>query len=122
MGKLLLITGDLAAGKSRFASMLSKRYNTAVFFKDTIKEALADTIGFSGQEESRKLSIAAVELMFLIGSEFGKLEKNLILEANFRAAELEKLRQIALEHNCSVLTLVLRGDLEVLHRRFLTRM
>ena len=38
MKKLLLITGDLATGKSTFANILSKRYDTNVFFKDSIKE------------------------------------------------------------------------------------
>ena len=122
MAKLLLITGDLAAGKSRFADLLSKRYDTSMFFKDSIKEVLADTIGFSSQEESRNLSVAAVELMLLLCSEFGKLKKNLILEANFHAAELEKLQQLASEHNYDVLTLIIRGDISVLHGRFLNRM
>ena len=121
MGKLLLITGDLAAGKSHFADFLSKRYHTSLFFKDSIKEVLADTIGFSGRADSRNLSVASVELMFLICSEFGKLNKNLILEANFHAAELEKLQQIASEYNYDVLTLVIRGDIAVLHKRFLNR-
>ncbi|MDE7478751.1 MAG: deoxynucleoside kinase [Lachnospiraceae bacterium] len=38
MKKLLLITGDIAAGKSTFSKILSKRYCTTVFQKDTIKE------------------------------------------------------------------------------------
>ena len=38
MKKLLLITGDIATGKSTFANILSKRYHTNMFFKDSIKE------------------------------------------------------------------------------------
>lgn len=37
MGKLLLIMGDLIMGKSTFAYILSKRYDTNVFSKDSIK-------------------------------------------------------------------------------------
>ena len=40
MKKLLLITGDLATGKSTFANILAKRYDTSAFCKDTIKEVL----------------------------------------------------------------------------------
>ena len=47
MNKLLLVMGDLATGKSTFANVLSRRYDTSVFFKDSIKEVLGDTIGFS---------------------------------------------------------------------------
>ena len=46
--------GDLAMGKSTFANILSKRYDTNVFFKDSIKEVLGDTIGFSNREENKK--------------------------------------------------------------------
>ena len=122
MNKLLLIMGDLATGKSTFANLLSKRYDTNIFFKDSIKEVLGDTIGFSNREENQKLSKATMELMFFIFSEFGKLNKNLILESNFHIAELERLHKIASENNYEILTLVLRGEVEILHKRYINRM
>lgn len=121
MRKLLLITGDLACGKTTFGRLLSKRYDTNLYFKDSIKELLGDTIGFSNREENLKLSKAAVEMMILIFSEFAQLGKNLILEANFRTHELEKLHEIANRHGYEVLTLVFRADARVLHQRFLHR-
>ena len=122
MKKLLLIMGDLATGKSTFANILSMRYDTNVFFKDSIKEVLGDTIGFSNREENKKLSSATMELMFFIFSEFAKLSKNIILESNFHTEELERLHKIAFKNNYEVLTLVLRGDVEILHKRYLNRM
>ncbi|MGN0506805.1 MAG: AAA family ATPase [Lachnospiraceae bacterium] len=121
MKKLLLIMGDLAAGKSTFAKLLSERYNTIVFSKDTIKEVLGDTIGFSDRQENLKLSAATMELMIFLFSEFGKLGKDLILESNFHAPELERLHQIALKCGYEVLILVLRGDVLILHERYLKR-
>ena len=56
MKKLLLITGDLACGKSTFGEILAKRYNSATFYKDKIKEILGDTIGFANREENIRLS------------------------------------------------------------------
>lgn len=122
MGKLLLIMGDLATGKSTFAEMLSKRYQTSVFYKDSFKEILGDTIGFANREENLKLSVASAALMRMIFREFCKLNKNLILESNFRLEELGKLHEIAGEYGYEVLTISLRGDLEILHRRFLYRL
>lgn len=122
MNKLLLIMGDLATGKSTFANILSERYHVNLFFKDSIKEVLGDTIGFSNREENKKLSNAAMELMYFIFAEFGKLGKDLILESNFHTAELEKLHKMASENHYEVLTLVLRGDVEILHKRYLNRM
>lgn len=55
MKKLLLIMGDLATGKTTFANIFSKRYDTNVFSKDSVKELLGDTIGFSNREENLKL-------------------------------------------------------------------
>ena len=63
-----------------------------------------------------------MELMFFIFSEFGKLNKNLILEYNFHTEELERLHKIAFENKYEVLTLVLRGNVEILHKRYLNRM
>lgn len=63
MKRLLLITGDIAAGKTTFSNQLAQRYSVAVFQKDTIKEILGDNIGFLDREENRKLSNAAVQLM-----------------------------------------------------------
>ena len=121
MKKLLLVTGDLATGKSTFANILSHRYDTNVFSKDSIKEVLGDTIGFTNREENLKLSKATMELMAFLFSEFGKLNKDLILEANFHTQDLERLHQIADSYNYGVLTLVLRGNVEILHKRYLHR-
>ena len=122
MKKLLLIMGDLATGKSTFASQLSQRYETPLFVKDSIKEILGDTIGFSNRAENLKLSQATGELMCFIFSQFAQRKQALILESNFRIAELEKLHKIAAEHDYQVLTLVLQGDAEILHKRYLNRM
>ena len=110
MKKLLLIMGDLATGKTTFANILSQRYNAILFFKDSIKEALGDTIGFSNRAENLKLSRASAELMYLIFRQFSKLDRDLILESNFRVSELEQLHAIASENGYQVLTLVLNGD------------
>lgn len=122
MGKLLLITGDLATGKSTFARLLAERYQASVFCKDVFKETLGDTIGFSNRQENLKLSMASAALMRMIFSEFCQLDKNLILESNFRQAELDMLHDIAQKHGYDVLTVRIQGDLPILHQRFLHRL
>ena len=122
MKKLLLIMGDLATGKSTFANMLSQRYDTVLFCKDPIKEALGDTFGYFNRAENLRLSQGAAELMCLIFREFAAVNKDLILESNFRIGELERLHEIARENGYQVLTLVFRGEVEILHKRYLNRM
>lgn len=121
MKKLLLITGDLATGKSRFASILSKRYGVTVMYKDKIKEVLGDTVGFSNREENLKLSRATMELMTYGFSELSKLNQDVILEANFKESELKRLYEFATEQGYDVLSLVLRADIEIIYKRFVNR-
>ena len=66
--------------------------------------------------------MASAALMRMVFEEFCKLNKNLILESNFRQAELEALQEIAQTHGYQVLTVVLRADVELLHKRFLHRL
>lgn len=122
MSKLLLIMGDLATGKSTFANILAKRCDVSIFGKDTIKEVLGDTIGFNNREENLKLSKATMELMMFMFAEFAKLNKPLILESNFHTGELERLHEMAEKCGYEVLTIVLRGDVDILHQRYLNRM
>ena len=61
MKKLLLVMGDLATGKSTFAGMLSRRYQVVALYKDTFKEILGNTIGFSNREENLRSSVASAD-------------------------------------------------------------
>ena len=121
MKKLILITGDLAAGKSTYSKILSERYNINVVNKDPLKEILCDAIGFDGREQNLKLSVAATSVMCYLFSEFAKLGRDIILEANFHAQELVRLNETAKKNGYSVLTLVFRGDIAVLHERYMNR-
>ena len=122
MKKLLLITGDIAAGKTTFSRILSQRSGAAAFQKDTIKEILGDHIEYLDRAENKQLSLAAVELMIHIFSALSASGVPLILEANFSGAELEKLHAAAAGSGYEVLTLVLRADVETLFERYLHRM
>ena len=121
MKRLLLITGDLAVGKSTFAEILSKRYNTVVMYKDKVKEVLGDTIGFTNREENIRLSMATMELMTYGFSELAKLGADLILEANFKEEELRRIDKIAKKAEYATLTLVIRADMDTIYRRFVNR-
>ena len=122
MKKLLLITGDLATGKTTFSRVLAARCGAVVFQKDTIKEILGDTIAFRDRAENKALSVAAVAVMIHIFEKLAEQGGNLILEANFRTNELEKLQTVAAEKGFEVLTLSLRGDIDVLYGRYVHRM
>ena len=121
MKKLLILTGDLAAGKSTFACDLSRRYGVPSLQKDPVKEILSDVVGFSDRAENRRLSVAAVRFMEHAFSRMAETGNDLILEANFRAEELNALAAIAAEHGYDVLTLVFRGDDQTIYERYMAR-
>lgn len=118
MSKLIIMTGDLATGKTTFSQALSKRYNVEAYNKDTIKEILADNIGFKNREDNLKLSHAAIALMTEIFVKHSSNGVDLILEANFHKDEITRLYEIAKENGAEVLTLVFEADIDVLYERF----
>ena len=122
MSRVILITGDLASGKSLLADSLSLRLNIPAFEKDKIKERFVDQYGFKNREENRALSIKAVEYMVEALERFLKLNNDIILEANFRGNELKKIEEICAKNVTDVTLFVLRGDYEVLYKRFLERL
>lgn len=63
-----------------------------------------------------------MELIFFLFTENCKLNKDIILESNFHTDDLQRLHQIAAAYDYEVLSLVLRGDVELLHKRYLNRM
>lgn len=122
MSKVILITGDLASGKSSLANSLSYRLNIPAFEKDVIKEHYVDKYGFKNREENRALSIKAVDFMITSMESFLKKQADVILEANFRGNELTKIKEICGRYNSEVTLLVLRGDIPFLYERFLERL
>ena len=122
MKNLIIISGDLAAGKSTLADALSNHYKMVSVKKDTIKEMICDEIGYKTREENRALSIASVKLMLYFFEQSALVGDDLILEANFRSDELKELKSLCDKYNYHPLLIVLTGDKKVLYERFMSRL
>lgn len=118
MRRFILIFGDLASGKSTLADILSKKHGIPALKKDKIKEILADTVGFSTREENLKLSKATFEIMLHAAESLATVEKDLILESNFREGELRKISALAEKAGYEILSLYLTADPHLLYERF----
>jgi len=121
MNKLILICGDLAAGKSTFSEYLSKNLNIVCFNKDHIKEILGDNFPFKDRSENFKLSLATFDLFKYICEKEMKVNKDLIVESNFRTHEMEYLNNLAHIYKYDILTIVVNAEIGVLHKRFMNR-
>lgn len=121
MNKLIIISGDLASGKSTLASSLSAKYYIPCITKDKMKEILADDIGFVDRNENRRLSCGAVDQMIYIFEQFAKVGSDIILEANFHEMEMSLLYRLSRQYNYQSCLIVLFGDKKLLYERFLKR-
>ena len=119
MPKLILIGGDLAGGKSRFANIIGEKYNLLVINKDNLKEIAGDNFYAKNREENKKLSVLSFDIMKYI---IYKNKNTLVLESNFKDYEMEELKKITDELNYEVLSFVFKGDDKILHERFLKRL
>ena len=117
----ILIGGQPASGKSRFAEYLSKEISIPMVSKDIIKEKMFDTVGFKCREEKVKLGVAAMDILYYFAEENMKVNKPFILENNFENSSREKLEEILKKYDYTPINVIFTGDTEVLHKRFLER-
>lgn len=118
---VVLITGDLAAGKSTLADNLSKALNFTCIKKDCVKEIICDSVGFTTREENKRISVATVNSMTHFLEQTLKIGGDLILEANFRLSEIMKIEDVVTKYGADLSIVYLTGDEKVLFDRFLKR-
>jgi predicted kinase len=82
---LVIATGPPASGKTTLGRALAARLNMPFLYKDGIKEALFDTLGWSDREWSRRLGIATYALLFHLLEMELAVGRSLVVESNFDA-------------------------------------
>lgn len=118
---IVVITGKLASGKSTLAKSLSMDLEIPCYIKDIYKEQLVDQYGFANREENRALSVKAVNIMLELAECDMKNNSSLILEANFRKDEIERIYALANKYGYKISLFLLTGNDEILYKRFLLR-
>lgn len=121
MAKIIIISGDLAAGKSVLAKRLSRHYQIPYFSKARFKEILGEKISFEGIDENKNISRFSYALLRHIGWRVAQVKGSVILEANFHTEHLEQIKRDVEFTGHKVELLYLTGDLDVLFERFLYR-
>ncbi|MFA5660083.1 MAG: hypothetical protein WC968_01630 [Bacilli bacterium] len=121
MAKIIIISGDLASGKSVLAKRLSRHYQIPYFSKAKFKEILGEKIEFEGIDQNKRISKSAYDLLTHVAWRFAQVHGSVILEANFHEAQLEQIKKDAEFMNHKLELVYLTGDIDVLFERFLYR-
>jgi predicted kinase len=83
-GRLVIVGGAPATGKTTLALVLGARLALPVITKDDVKEALAAPFATGDREWSRQLGVAAYGALFTVADRILAAGPGLVLESNFR--------------------------------------
>ena len=122
MPLLVLLNGPPCAGKTHLCDYIVKTFCVPAMSKDILKESMYETLGWSDRAWSRKLSQAAVALLFAYAASLLSQGQSCLLENNFVAdraqRDLEVLRTTA---RFRTVQIFVWAQPETLHLRFQER-
>lgn len=120
---IIIVTGELAAGKTSYGKKISEKLGIPFFSKDAIKEILYDSLDCSNlnYESKKKLGATSYSIFYYIIEEQLKVEKPLIVESNFVKESVPIMKKLLKKYGYKSITIRFEGDLKVLHKRFLER-
>ncbi|MFJ3713316.1 MULTISPECIES: AAA family ATPase [unclassified Streptomyces] len=81
---VVIVSGPPGAGKTYLARRLAARLALPWYSRDTIKEALFDTLGWSDRSRSKELGSASVAVLFSLLSDTLGSGTSCLAESNFR--------------------------------------
>lgn len=118
---VIVVSGLPCSGKSTLAVRLQMQCQLPLLAKDTFKETLFDTLGYSDREWSRRVSISAYALLFAQARTLLSCEYSCILEANFRVRQhATEFAQLAM-FNARFLQIHCHAHVDVLIGRYRQR-
>ena len=119
---LLIVNGYAASGKTTLARALSRELRWPVLVKDLFKEQLFDRLGATDYEDSKRLGVAAIEMMFGAARELLIVGTSVIVESPLVPRhDNARLRALERAADFQTIQLVLTGDPDVLFERYRTR-
>ena len=120
---IIIITGELAAGKTSYGKKISKILKIPFFSKDLIKEVLFDSFNDINldYEAKRKIGASSYAVFYYIIEEQMKVGKPLIVESNFIKESVPIIKDLLNKYDYKSITIRFEGDLHTLHSRFLER-
>lgn len=98
----VVVSGAPGSGKSTIARELAPRLGLPLIAKDTIKEALAESLGVTDLEGSRRMGKAAIDVMFALAKDNASCVFESAWVPEFTRTRLADLGHRIVEVFCSV--------------------
>ena len=120
---IIIITGELAAGKTSYGKKISEVFEIPFFSKDEIKEKLFDSYGDKtlDYEAKRKIGASSYAVFYYMIEQQMKVGVPLIVESNFVKESIPIIKNLLNKYDYRNITIRFEGDLQILHKRFLER-
>ena len=119
---LIIISGLPCTGKTTLGRKLAQDLSLPLICRDSIKESLFDSLGYSDREWSKKLGIASYDLLYHFIDSLVSKNISLIVESNFKAAfDTEKYRKLQNKYSLKLIQIHCHTKGEVLVKRFKER-
>lgn len=119
---LVIVSGPPATGKTTIAMKIAGSLGLPFVHKDAIKEKLFDLLGWKDRDWSRRIGVAAYELLFYFVETQLSAGRSLVVESNFRRNESSRyFRRIMAKHDFIPIQIMCWAEGETLVARFRDR-
>ena len=120
---IIIITGELAAGKTTYGKKFSEELKIPFLSKDEIKEILFDSFGDVNldYESKRKIGASSYAVFYHIIEQQMKVGLPIIAESNFVKESIPIIKNLLNKYDYKNITIRFEADLMTLHKRFLKR-
>ncbi len=119
--QIVIIGGLPCSGKSILAERLRKRWVRPLLSKDDFKESLFGSLGGADRAWSRRISVAAYDLLFRQAEELARCGLSFIVEGNFRERDHRRCFERLAAHGPSFVQVHCHALPEILVNRFAER-
>ncbi len=119
---LIIISGPPCSGKTMLGGWLAEALKIPLFHRDSFKELLFDSLGWSDLEWSQRLGGASYHLLYYAAEALLQAERSIIIESNFDPQfDLQRLRDLGARHPFLPLQIRCMAEGAVLFERFKQR-
>lgn len=119
---LIIICGLPCTGKTTLGEKLAQELSLPFISRDSLKESLFDSLGWSDREWSKKLGVASYNLLYYFIDSLVSKNISLIVESNFLAAyDTNRYRNIQNRYTLKIAQIHCHTKGEVLIERFKQR-